>query len=80
MYYLTIGKNAMYNTCRTLLISYKDREGGDEIWHLYSCGGEGKILEHNPDHLHDEAKNIDHLIKTTNDIKVPHSSDVTKAW
>ncbi|XP_028403768.1 gem-associated protein 5-like [Dendronephthya gigantea] len=41
----------------------------DKIWHLYSCGGEGTIYEHKPDHLHDEAKNVDKLIKTTNKIQ-----------
>lgn len=55
---------------------------GDEIWYLYSCGGEGTILEHNPEHLHDEAKNVDQLIKTTNDIKVPlpYESDSTNNY
>lgn len=28
------------------------------------------ILEHNPEDLHGEAKNVDQLIKATNDIKV----------
>lgn len=60
----------VYKNIHTLLISYKDGEG-DKIWHLYSCGGEGTILEHNPEHLHGEAKNVDKLIKATNDIKVP---------
>jgi hypothetical protein len=59
----------VYKNIHTLLISYKDGEG-DKIWHLYSCGGEGTILEHNPEHLHGEAKNVDKLIKATNDIKV----------
>jgi hypothetical protein len=52
-----------------LLILCKDGSD-DKIWHLYSCGGEGTILEHNPEHLHGEAKNVDQLIKTTNGIKV----------
>ena len=51
------------------LISHKDGKD-DKIWHLYSCGGEGTILEHDPDHLRGEAKNVDQLIKTTNGIKV----------
>jgi gem associated protein 5 len=63
----------------TVLISYKDGEN-DKIWHLYSCGGEGTILEHNPEHLHGEAKNIDQLIKTTNDIKVPCITRAHAYW
>ncbi|CAL8362299.1 unnamed protein product [Lota lota] len=43
---------------------------------LYSCGGEGSILQHDPRSLASDACNIDKLIRDTNSIKhklSPHS-------
>lgn len=37
---------------------------------LYSCAGEGVILQHDPSKLSAEASDIDELIRDTNDIKV----------
>lgn len=37
---------------------------------LYSCAGEGVILQHDPSKLSAEASDIDNLIRNTNDIKV----------
>lgn len=37
---------------------------------LYSCAGEGVILQHDPAKLSAEASDIDKLIRDTNDIKV----------
>lgn len=37
---------------------------------LYSCAGEGVVLQHDPARLSDEASDIDQLIRDTNCIKV----------
>lgn len=39
---------------------------------LYSCAGEGVILQHDPSRLSAEASDIDQLIRDTNNIKVGH--------
>lgn len=44
--------------------------GGKLSYSLYSCAGEGVILQHDPSKLSGEASNIDKLIRDTNDIKV----------
>ena len=37
---------------------------------LYSCGGDGAVLQHNPQQLLEDAVDINALIKETNGIKV----------
>lgn len=44
--------------------------GGKPFYSLYSCAGEGVILQHDPSKLSGEASDIDKLIKDTNNIKV----------
>ncbi|XP_041456060.1 gem-associated protein 5-like [Lytechinus variegatus] len=47
--------------------------------HIYSCGGEGLVYQHNPTKLEQESVNINTLIKQTNNYKhlLPQRSDVT---
>lgn len=45
---------------------------------LYSCAGEGVILQHDPWKLSEEASNIDKLIRDSNNIKV-RGSDMHNA-
>ncbi|KAM8763933.1 gem-associated protein 5 isoform 3-T3 [Rhynchonycteris naso] len=44
-------------------------EGDRPSFTLYSCGGEGLVLQHNPWKLNGEAFDINRLIKDTNSIK-----------
>lgn len=54
-----------------LFYAFQDNRTDDiTVWHLYSCGGEGIVLEHTPGSPHEEAKNFDKLVKKTNNIKV----------
>lgn len=43
---------------------------GKRAHSLYSCAGEGVVLQHDPARLSDEASDIDQLIRDTNCIKV----------
>lgn len=43
---------------------------GKPSYSLYSCAGEGVILQHDPTRLSGEASDIDKLIRDTNHIKV----------
>lgn len=43
---------------------------GKPTFSLYSCAGEGVILQHDPSKLSSEAFDIDKLIRDTNSIKV----------
>lgn len=43
---------------------------GKSSYSLYSCAGEGVILQHDPSKLSGEASDIDRLIRDTNSIKV----------
>lgn len=43
---------------------------GKPMYSLYSCAGEGVILQHDPSKLSREACDIDMLIRDTNNIKV----------
>lgn len=43
---------------------------GKSSYSLYSCAGEGVILQHDPSKLSGEASDIDRLIRDTNNIKV----------
>ena len=46
-------------------------EGADSsARHLYSCGGEGLILQHRPGHFLDDAADVNALIGKTNGVKV----------
>lgn len=44
---------------------------GKQSHSLYSCAGEGTILQHDPSKLSGEASDIDKLIRDTNNIQVP---------
>lgn len=44
--------------------------GGKRCYSLYSCAGEGVILQHDPARLSGDATDIDRLIRDTNNIKV----------
>lgn len=46
---------------------------------LYSCGGEGVVLQHNPWKLSGEAHDINRLIRDTNCIKVSRTGPHTRA-
>lgn len=43
---------------------------GKSTYSLYSCAGEGVVLQHDPARLSGEAFDIDQLIRDTNCIKV----------
>lgn len=43
---------------------------GKQSYSLYSCAGEGTILQHDPSKLSGEASDIDKLIRDTNNIQV----------
>ncbi|KAM9846720.1 gem-associated protein 5 [Aulostomus maculatus] len=47
---------------------------------LYSCAGEGVILQHSPSKLSGEASDIDRLIKDTNNIKHKLSPHTDLRW
>ncbi|XP_029956587.1 gem-associated protein 5 isoform X2 [Salarias fasciatus] len=47
---------------------------------LYSCAGEGVILQHDPSNLSGEASDIDRLIRDTNDIKHKLSPHTDLSW
>uniref|UniRef100_A0A3B4BK56 Uncharacterized protein n=1 Tax=Periophthalmus magnuspinnatus TaxID=409849 RepID=A0A3B4BK56_9GOBI len=51
---------------------------GKSAFSLYSCAGEGTVLQHDPHQLSGEAFNIDKLIKDTNNIqhKLPLHTDL----
>lgn len=51
-------------------ISTLGGEGDRPTVTLYSCAGEGVILQHNPWKLAGEANDIDKVIRDTNGIKV----------
>ena len=44
--------------------------GEGSSWHLYSCGGGGVILQHDPSNLSADAVNVSKLIRDTNTIQV----------
>ncbi|TKS83312.1 Gem-associated protein 5 [Collichthys lucidus] len=54
--------------------------GGKLSYSLYSCAGEGVILQHDPSKLSGEASNIDKLIRDTNDIKHKLSPHTDLSW
>lgn len=53
--------------------------GGKPSFSLYSCAGEGVILQHDPYKLNGEASDIDKLIRDTNDIKVGDDDVIIQA-
>lgn len=53
-----------------LFLSHIGGEGDRPSLTLYSCGGEGIVLQHNPWKLGGEAYDINKLIRDTNSIKV----------
>ncbi|XP_041807996.1 gem-associated protein 5 isoform X2 [Chelmon rostratus] len=54
--------------------------GGKPSYSLYSCAGEGVILQHDPSKLSGEASDIDKLIRDTNDIKHKLSPHTDLSW
>ncbi|KAG7217173.1 hypothetical protein INR49_027714 [Caranx melampygus] len=54
--------------------------GGKPSYSLYSCAGEGIILQHNPSKLSGEATDIDKLIRDTNNIKHKLSPHTDLSW
>ncbi|XP_070839743.1 gem-associated protein 5 [Chaetodon trifascialis] len=54
--------------------------GGKPSYSLYSCAGEGVILQHDPAKLSGEASDIDKLIRDTNDIKHKLSPHTDLSW
>lgn len=53
---------------------------GTLAYSLYSCAGEGTILQHDPYQLSSEAFNIDKLIRTTNNIQHKLSPHTDLNW
>ncbi|KAK7926235.1 hypothetical protein WMY93_008545 [Mugilogobius chulae] len=53
---------------------------GKLSYSLYSCAGEGTILQHDPHQLSAEAFNIDKLIKNTNNIQHKLSPHTDLGW
>ncbi|XP_040005893.1 gem-associated protein 5 [Xiphias gladius] len=54
--------------------------GGKSSYSLYSCAGEGVILQHDPSKLSGEASDIDKLIRDTNNIKHKLSPHTDLSW
>ncbi|KAM7374027.1 hypothetical protein PAMP_006704 [Pampus punctatissimus] len=54
--------------------------GGKLPYSLYSCAGEGVILQHDPSKLSGEASDIDRLIRDTNNIKHKLSPHTDLSW
>ncbi|KAI9527302.1 hypothetical protein NQZ68_032173 [Dissostichus eleginoides] len=54
--------------------------GGKPSYSLYSCAGEGTILQHDPSKLSGEAADIDKLIRDTNNIKHKLSPHTDFSW
>ncbi|XP_042354828.1 gem-associated protein 5 [Plectropomus leopardus] len=54
--------------------------GGKTPYSLYSCAGEGIILQHDPSKLSGEATDIDKLIRDTNNIKHKLSPHTDLSW
>ncbi|XP_068592685.1 gem-associated protein 5 isoform X2 [Cebidichthys violaceus] len=54
--------------------------GGKPSLSLYSCAGEGVILQHDPSKLSGEASDIDKLIRDTNSIKHKLSPHTDLSW
>ncbi|KAM8835184.1 gem-associated protein 5 [Synchiropus picturatus] len=54
--------------------------GGKPTFSLYSCGGEGVILQHDPAKLSGDACDIDRLIRDTNNIKHKLSPHTDLTW
>uniref|UniRef100_A0A671U2Z4 Gem nuclear organelle associated protein 5 n=1 Tax=Sparus aurata TaxID=8175 RepID=A0A671U2Z4_SPAAU len=54
--------------------------GGKPSISLYSCAGEGTILQHDPSRLSGEASDIDKLIRDTNSIKHKLSPHTDLSW
>ncbi|XP_077983936.1 gem-associated protein 5-like [Glandiceps talaboti] len=46
---------------------------------VYSCGGEGIVLQHNPNRIYEDAEDINMLIRKTNNIKhkIPQRSELS---
>nr|XP_046266368.1 gem-associated protein 5 [Scatophagus argus] len=53
---------------------------GKPFYSLYSCAGEGVILQHDPSKLSGEASDIDKLIRDTNNIKHKLSPHTDLSW
>lgn len=53
---------------------------GKQSFSLYSCAGEGVILQHDPSKLSGEASDIDKLIRDTNNIKHKLSPHTDLSW
>ncbi|KAM6907183.1 gem-associated protein 5 [Xenentodon cancila] len=53
---------------------------GQQSYSLYSCGGEGVILQHDPYKLGGDASDVDVLIRDTNDIKHKLSPHTDLSW
>ncbi|XP_008274681.1 gem-associated protein 5 [Stegastes partitus] len=54
--------------------------GGKPTYSLYSCAGEGVILQHDPSKLSGDASDIDRLIRDTNNIKHKLSPHTDLSW
>ncbi|RVE64245.1 hypothetical protein OJAV_G00144710 [Oryzias javanicus] len=54
--------------------------GGKQSFSLYSCAGEGVILQHDAAMMSGEASDIDQLIKDTNNIKHKLSPHTDLSW
>uniref|UniRef100_A0AAQ5Y5M6 Anaphase-promoting complex subunit 4 WD40 domain-containing protein n=1 Tax=Amphiprion ocellaris TaxID=80972 RepID=A0AAQ5Y5M6_AMPOC len=54
--------------------------GGKPSYSLYSCAGEGVILQHDPSKLSGDASDIDRLIRDTNNIKHKLSPHTDLSW
>ncbi|KAM8900481.1 gem-associated protein 5 isoform 2-T2 [Spinachia spinachia] len=54
--------------------------GGKPSYSLYSCAGEGVILQHDPSKLSGEASDIDKLIRDTNNIQHKLSPHTDLSW
>ena len=57
-----------------MILSCSTGSSGSDALNLYSCGGEGGVLQHNAGHLMDDAVDVNALIMKTNNLKVGNVS------
>ncbi|MEQ2174238.1 Gem-associated protein 5 [Goodea atripinnis] len=62
------------------MTSFSASAEGKQSYSLYSCAGEGVILQHDASRLNGEASDIDKLIRDTNNIQHKFSPHTDLSW
>lgn len=53
-----------------LFVLFCKEDKDESVCHLYSCSGDGSVLEHRPGHPMQDAIDVNSMIKSTNNFKV----------